>query len=87
MPGIHGQYRETPVGCVTGTIALLLFALAGWMIYMLLTREPDPEAVKDGSLTIAYFILAGVLLVGVFLLRKSVKRLRRNLRENQIDKM
>ncbi len=86
MPGIHGQYRETPVGCVTGTIALLLFALAGWMIYMLLTREPLPEAEEESMLP-AYLILIGVLLGGLFLLRKSVRRLRRNLRDNQIEKM
>ena len=84
MPGMHGQYRETPVGCVTGVLAFLLLSLGGWMGYMLFTRAPDP----DGESLVWAYVLTGLFLTaGMLLIRKSFRKLRQNLRSNRIEKM
>jgi hypothetical protein len=86
MQGMHGKYRASPKGCVTGVISIFLMGVS---LFFLIYGLTAPEATEEqrGPRVIAYLFIGAMLAVGVILFIKSFVRLKKNVKDGEIEKM
>ena len=85
MNGMHGKYRSSPAGCVTGFISLFLIGVSLFFWFRVLTT-PAEEFEEPPGIE-GYTIITVIMVAGLVLAVYSIRRLGRNVHSGKTDQM